>query len=244
MSSNDNDSLCTDCREIDWKGLVETPLDLEKGYVPPIPRIVKDMDKSHEEMKASKCRSCQILSTIIKKSHKGFWSNGKFLHPELKVTSLEVEANLDRSESRHGSVALLEITDGGYWVQTYAALLGPGIDPEISKIPPLIKDFAWMRNSMSGCRQQHKSCVNAVPSLPGLRVIDCLASSYTVSVVSVHDACQYAALSYVWGGVHATTTEIPAVIKDAIKVTVELGLRYLWVDKYVRTQSILYLARN
>jgi hypothetical protein len=244
MSSNDKNSLCPDCREIDWKGLVEAPVYHEKDWVLPIPRIVRDMKKSHEEMKASKCRSCQILSTIIRKDHKGFWSNGKFLHPKLKASSLELEANLHRSESRHGSVALLKISDGGYWVPTYVALLGPGIDPEISKIPSLIKDFAWMRNSISGCRQQHMGCVNAAPSLPGLRVIDCLASSCTVSVVSVHDTCQYAALSYVWGGVHATTTEIPAVVKDAIKVTVELGLKYLWVDKYVRTQPTLYVPRN
>lgn len=244
MSSNDNDSLCPDCREIDWNDVVKRPLRHEKGWSHSTPRTVKTMEKSQEMMEVSKCGICQILSTIKNKDHMVSWTNGDWTHPTLEVTSLDLEGNVDRSESRHGSVALLKPSNQGCWLQPYVALLGPGIDPENSKIPPLIKDFAWMRNAISGCRQQHKDCVNAAPSLPGLLVIDCLASSCTVSVVSVHDACQYAALSYVWGGVLATATEIPAVVKDAIKVTLELGLKYLWVDQYVRTQPILYMLRD
>ncbi|SPJ75335.1 uncharacterized protein FTOL_05066 [Fusarium torulosum] len=60
----------------------------------------------------------QILSTIIQKDQKGFLSNGKFIHLELGVMSLEFEANLYRSENRHGSVALLKKSDWGYWAQT------------------------------------------------------------------------------------------------------------------------------
>ncbi|KAI6776004.1 hypothetical protein HG530_002762 [Fusarium avenaceum] len=193
-----------------------------------IPRIIKKMEKSYGEMEISKCRSCQILSTI---------AIPHFPHVNLVVTSLELEAKLHHSESRHGSVALLTTSYRTSWAQTYVALLSPEVDPEISKIPPIIKDFTWMRNSISRCRQQHSSCLNTAPSLPGLRVIDCLASSCTVAVVAVHDACQYAALSYVWGGMQASITEIPTVIKDAIQVTLELGLRYLWVDQYCIPQN-------
>ncbi|KAM0468762.1 hypothetical protein ACHAP7_010546 [Fusarium lateritium] len=195
------------------------------------------MEKSQEKMEASKCRSCRILSTILLEDHIGFRFHDRLIHAKLEVTSLEREAKLHRSESRHGSVALLTEHTMGYWAQPYAALLAPGTEPEINKIPPLIKNFSWMRNAISECRQQHKSCINAVPSLPELQVIDCLVSSCNISLVSVHDACQYAALSYVWGGTHATTVEVPAVIKDAIRVTVELGLKYLWVDKYCISQN-------
>ncbi|KAM0314832.1 hypothetical protein ACHAPQ_011725 [Fusarium lateritium] len=195
------------------------------------------MEKSQERMEASKCRSCRILSTILLEDHIGFRFHDRLIHAKLEVTSLEREAKLHRSESRHGSVALLTEHTMGYWAQPYAALLAPGTEPEINKIPLLIKNFSWMRNAISECRQRHKSCINAVPSLPELQVIDCLVSSCNISLVSVHDACQYAALSYVWGGTHATTVKVPAVIKDAIRVTVELGLKYLWVDKYCISQN-------
>ncbi|RMJ17162.1 hypothetical protein CDV36_003152 [Fusarium kuroshium] len=57
----------------------------------------------------------------------------------------------------------------------------------------------------------------------------------------------YVALSYVWGQSpsdqqqHQTTDEslgvIPAVVEDAIRVTLELGYEYLWVDRYCIIQT-------
>jgi hypothetical protein len=58
-------------------------------------------------------------------------------------------------------------------------------------------------------------------------------------------SCQYAALSYVWGAAKGGQIELPCVrrvdlksyyqefpqtIKDAMKVTKIMGMRYLWVD--------------
>ncbi|KAF7954561.1 hypothetical protein EAE96_005681 [Botrytis aclada] len=115
----------------------------------------------------------------------------------------------------------------------YIALFGPGKDPAPFKIPRFIDDFTWIRDAILGCCQQHEICLSKQSlSVPGLLVIDCLADSSTISLVSAPKSCHYAALSYVWGGVHTTSIEVPAVIKDAIKVTVKLGLRFLWADRY------------
>jgi hypothetical protein len=124
----------------------------------------------------------------------------------------------------------------GYWQGLrYIALFGPEkkVGPDL-KIPSYIRDFSWIQNTIHECFRQHESCLNTDSvSVPGLRVIDCAAGSQTLSTMCAPVSSQYVALSYVWGDAHTSITETPAVIKDAMKVTLELGLRFLWVDKYV-----------
>ncbi|KAK0620053.1 heterokaryon incompatibility protein-domain-containing protein, partial [Immersiella caudata] len=81
--------------------------------------------------------------------------------------------------------------------------------------------------------------------VPGLRVIDCVS----LAIVDAPNDCQYFALSYVWGSrqpapSHATDNgyrlracQIPAVIRDAILVTLALGFRFLWVDQFCIDQN-------
>lgn len=66
----------------------------------------------------------------------------------------------------------------------------------------------------------------------GFKVIDC----QTRSIVRPGQRCPYVALSYVWGPqVSRTSVEtlFPRTIADSIEVTLQLGYRYLWVDRYV-----------
>lgn len=67
-----------------------------------------------------------------------------------------------------------------------------------------------------------------------LRVIDC----NTRTVVDAPADCNFVALSYVWGGVCAVqepdiTQDVPLTIEHSMYVTVELGFKYLWIDRYV-----------
>ncbi|KAK0750249.1 heterokaryon incompatibility, partial [Schizothecium vesticola] len=57
---------------------------------------------------------------------------------------------------------------------------------------------------------------------------------------------EYAALSYVWGAATETPiifsgsrlpADIPLVVADAISVCLQLGLQYLWVDRYCILQD-------
>ncbi|TGO12754.1 hypothetical protein BTUL_0083g00540 [Botrytis tulipae] len=218
MSFKD-ESLCSDCQQVDWK------------------------DLSHEQLKYSKCRGCRILS-IIKNDDGEEWEGRDSNVHHLEVTTLESQVLL-YPPTCQGSLSLLQI---GSWHtfdnktsrgrsyeqgKRYVALFGPGEDPAPFKIPCFIEDFSWMQNAISECCQRHASCLSIHSLLvPGLLVIDCLAGSSTLSIVSAPKSCQYVALSYVWGSAQDTGTEVAAVIKDAIKVTVKLGLRFLWVDKY------------
>jgi hypothetical protein len=122
-------------------------------------------------------------------------------------------------------------------------------------VTPLV-DFSILRGWLDYCRKNHTdSCsVSSQSSLPRLKLIDCQARL----VCSAPDTDEYTALSYVWGKAGNTDdsaspsgaklsdvgaaglilpTILPKVIESAIIVTKELGLRYLWVDRYCIDQS-------
>ncbi|CCM01430.1 uncharacterized protein FIBRA_03482 [Fibroporia radiculosa] len=100
----------------------------------------------------------------------------------------------------------------------------------------------------------HETCPKFVPSAFPTRVLDCQnpsAPKLKVNVGGIEDC--YVALSYVWGedqpqrtvkanvekyisrGLDMDVT--PQTIKDAIRVTCELHVRYLWIDTYCIIQD-------
>lgn len=109
---------------------------------------------------------------------------------------------------------------------------------------------------ITGCQTKHiKRCPHPSPdslisirSLPGFKLVDCA----TRCVVQPPEVCEYVALSYVWGppparGIDDLVPSSPATanltktllktIEDSIIVTLKMGLRYLWVDKYCINQG-------
>jgi hypothetical protein len=122
-------------------------------------------------------------------------------------------------------------------------MVGRRFDPDVVK--------AWM----SACDTHHPLCAapQSRETAPELHFIDC----QTRGIVSGNDlppGAQYVALSYVWG--IKTSTKLgpetsmkngnpgkflpehtSAAIEDTIRVTLTLGLRFLWVDKYCIDQK-------
>ncbi|KAH7393822.1 heterokaryon incompatibility protein-domain-containing protein [Phaeosphaeria sp. MPI-PUGE-AT-0046c] len=118
-------------------------------------------------------------------------------------------------------------------------------------------DSNFMKLCIACCQTQHvKQCANpdqgSVARLNNsseFHLIDCKERT----LVQAHGGLKYVALSYVWGKPNqqedsATKTQtkgepllpihLPKTIEDAIKVTLQLGFQYLWVDKYCITQSV------
>lgn len=105
-------------------------------------------------------------------------------------------------------------------------------------------NWGGIKMALSGCQtKHHDSCGRLVPRrIPSLHVIDC--ASRTLIPFPDYGTTrnvEYATLSYVWGAATETPAissgshlpaDIPLVVADAISVCLQLGLQYLWVDRY------------
>lgn len=105
-------------------------------------------------------------------------------------------------------------------------------------------DMDRLRQWLQICDSTHPSSGKGLElDMASLRVID----TKELRVLEVETPCRYACLSYVWGRGSQTqytnatkdsleapnglqVVDLPQTIRDAIKVTQETGLRYLWVD--------------
>ncbi|KAK3898421.1 heterokaryon incompatibility protein [Staphylotrichum tortipilum] len=84
-------------------------------------------------------------------------------------------------------------------------------------------------NTACGVRGRHE------PVTRGFRLIDCLVDP---PKVEVHPwGTKYVALSYVWGTSPADLVDWPKTVMDAVAVTKEMRLQYLWVDRLCINQS-------
>ncbi|KAI8958511.1 HET-domain-containing protein [Daldinia sp. FL1419] len=105
-------------------------------------------------------------------------------------------------------------------------------------------DYQRARLWLDFCKGNHaQQCCSMAEIVPGMKLIDCEAWS----VVKAEPGMRWVALSYVWSpennaqGPPKADQESPSTrllssvsnsIKDAATVVKQLGLRYLWVDRY------------
>lgn len=148
--------------------------------------------------------------------------------------------NLYRVASKKGQLICCPRIEEGKPQLFSPRMVGKRFDPEL------------ITNWISACDTHHPLCTasESRETAPDVQFINC----QTRSVVSGNDlpsAAEYVALSYVWGiktpakagpetsirPGNSLPEHVPAVIADAIKVTLALGFQYLWVDKYCIDQK-------
>lgn len=106
-----------------------------------------------------------------------------------------------------------------------------------------IPDFDSIKGWIESCKSHHgSSCEKKFHSgVDPRRLIDCREKRLCLAVDE-----PYACLSYVWGAheVMAPTISgdvlpdvLPQTVSDAMAVTLQIGLRYLWIDRYCIDQS-------
>lgn len=119
-------------------------------------------------------------------------------------------------------------------------MIGKRYDPELIT--------TWL----SACETHHTLCTasESRETAPDVHFINC-QTRIVVSGSDLPSVTKYVALSYVWGTKtpaesgpetsrrpgSALPEDAPAVIGDAIKVTLALGFQFLWVDKYCIDQK-------
>lgn len=155
-----------------------------------------------------------------------------------------------RRKSRHGPRQILKQLNSAEKTG-FLALACPR--PITRRFRPLVLDskrvdLTFIQNSLRFCAKNHtKSCNIQMPaSMTWIRLIDCGSRS----ILPAEEDQEYLALSYVWGkeqkppqmsnplnGQHTEPSSLlsgslPRVIEDAISLTLSLGYRYLWVDRY------------
>ncbi|KAK3352045.1 heterokaryon incompatibility protein-domain-containing protein [Neurospora tetraspora] len=136
------------------------------------------------------------------------------------------------------------------WSETHYIL--PFLDRDDDEGPSDRVDYEVIKQWLSFCETEHSTCID-IPSFPlsdtiaGLCLIDCHTRKI-VPAVGLGKP-QYVTLSYVWGtsGATSMTTptlpegdELPKIVSDAMIVTLNLGYKYLWVDRYCIPQDDPY----
>ncbi|KAI9152158.1 hypothetical protein HJFPF1_09383 [Paramyrothecium foliicola] len=131
--------------------------------------------------------------------------------PELPRTP---SGNEDKQTWKRPASDLPEVAEYGIW--------GREMEQEID----MNVAVDWLRYCKT---HHHERCARrpVLQEMEGFHLIDCLRSPPQVVDASLKE--DFVALSYVWG--ENTTEAWPRVFRDAVAVTQELGLRYLWVDK-------------
>ncbi|KAH4257130.1 hypothetical protein HBI04_152520 [Parastagonospora nodorum] len=108
-------------------------------------------------------------------------------------------------------------------------------------IPAELRDLTVAKNWVSECERLHQSsCGYNGSSTTSLKVIDCASRN----LCKIMPGTPYVCLSYVWGNscvAEHHSKKVPAVlpktIEDAMYVTLQLGISYLWVDRYCINQK-------
>lgn len=109
--------------------------------------------------------------------------------------------------------------------------------PCIPRAVPEQFDVDRARSWLRICEEEHGgSCKEASELVPGMRSIDCDARV----VIKAQPQMIWVALSYVWGDAQPASLlgATSKTVEDAIKVTKDLGYRYLWIDQFCINQQV------
>ncbi|KAM4056228.1 heterokaryon incompatibility protein [Hirsutella rhossiliensis] len=141
-------------------------------------------------------------------------------------------------------------------VETYRAGVGAPARIRGRVVTPML-DPAVPRCWIDYCRDMHgATCGKVEAPISGLRLVDCQERRVVCAagLVDSDPSLEYVTLSYVWGqaddkasapfrapagGLDGSNdadlllpARLPAVFADAVTLTLSLGLRYLWIDRY------------
>lgn len=241
--------ICQRCEELEFEpGIFSSTDNLDE----PISNF--RMFWEHRAFK-SNCIMCHALKSICPSSrNKSDTPLDAYLMPNIltqfNVESMEKEKELVLLKrlvsTRWFAVCVIEDIifgrSGYHHIYGFLAeFTGEGADipgPRVNHINHREVPYGKIRGWMDACMMRHTGvCTEAPKFNHHLNLIDC----HTRLIVDWKPGFRYAALSYVWGVQNdgsrnlsgkGLPPSLPRTIKDAITVSMHLGIHYLWVDKY------------
>lgn len=102
----------------------------------------------------------------------------------------------------------------------------------VGHFDPGAVDFKLVRSWIESCEAGHSDTCTIAKAYPvhGFQVMDCATGTV---VPMLETSTKYAALSYVWGEPKSDEITFPKTVRDAMTAVLALGIRFLWVDRYV-----------
>ncbi|KAJ9424261.1 heterokaryon incompatibility protein-domain-containing protein [Fusarium oxysporum] len=253
LEETDPEYLCDMCRHIDFKILL-SQRGLPGNQLPGQSRIsVYGIPKVMDEN--SHCSFCRLIRK--RAIHDGILTD---VHPDDWPG---MQLSISTLDDGPGFPLRLQVEFSDLDRLKVSRLVIHPVEPVESQSMPLqgllvrkdSADMSRLRGWLQTCKKDHKpaetdSTEYLKPLMGTLRVIDTVDNC----VKEVDTPCDYICLSYVWGTGSQTqyTTKtrdqlskpgglgnvgLPQTILDAIKVTKQLGIRYLWIDALCITQD-------
>lgn len=242
--SPDGGSICRECRQVDWDSL---PTLAEIFTWGDHFRIIRTIEANHEQLATSSCKICRILSAVKPQS----LDNKKCILVARPLFDFIAYAQPGYWGSRYNNTALhVCLRDEIFhseisYSSCLVAIRRDNEDFNSRTISPRSIDYDWLRGLARSCEENHEEpCRASSPgpvAVSGLKVIE--TSSRTV--VEATAGCRYVALSYVWGEQQdvdpaSPLHRPPQLIEDAISVTIAMGYKYLWIDRYVSRHDMTF----
>ena len=233
MTDDQKQTLCSRCETISLDDLFRKVTSVQ--LVEPEPILV--LDRTPEWANLT-CTLCNFFLDMVP--------------PEERDTCPRISIYRARLSTRNGSANNTPLDLPDVTLRTILLIQVHSGGPTLSQLPfvnyskapetPVLinherVNYETLRKWCNLIRKLPREEMDVLP----LSVIDC----HKREIVPVRGPCDYVALSYVWGQTAAQedpkgsslSHHLPRTVEDAMTVVRELGLQYLWVDRYCLDQS-------
>jgi hypothetical protein len=228
--------LCERCRILqnDVFPLGNWEVEVELSHLVGRPHVV---ELSFLDPDCSYCQQFHDIFKIAKRSEKSLTA--------LSQLSLDQECFTFGNERASGQFYYLKIRLGIGLTAPYIRLFPPKIDwgyPVGRYLNPNSADLDMFKAVLHNCWASHTStCTPSATDSSLLQLIDC--RDRRVNPASSNQ--RYICLSYVWGhpadGIpsfdRSLPNPVPKTVEDAMFVAIQLGIPFLWVDRYCIDQG-------
>ncbi|KAH8669110.1 heterokaryon incompatibility protein-domain-containing protein [Xylariales sp. PMI_506] len=253
-----SDGFCESCVQLNLQEIIQTArLQDDLGI------LVKDVEQRYRHQLKTSCKLCQMLFAsrvrLIDEENQATNVDGD----EIWVTPYLGPYSLSYRQKERKTMCLV-LLPRGFALNNTTSCLSILIHAEVKECAVLLENdqppsiFTPLqvspifnpkiaKNWLNYCTRNHGlPCTTNKAPIHDLHLINCM----TLLVEQGNPDVLYVALSYVWGlskdghaaakhieGRKLIQDQLPAVVKDAIKMTTALGFQYLWIDKYCINQS-------